>query len=501
MVFSIGDIITLVVVLLILVIYRALDRNNRSLEKLKRFSDKITENLSAFVDEKTTQVKDLSLELQGNLKMGKEILTRARGVEEALQSRAGDVEAIQKRFAEYDTALSELTAMSARVDKNLLRIRDEAEFVDTVGRRIEESAARLEKVENRIPELEKSFAATAREALSAAGAEAVAAATEKVGQLASALNEAEKKVKDHSTYLARLAASEEQTEKARLATLAKTLDTFDVDLRGRLSAAARKGESLEDEVFARLQSRMQSDEAAVTKGMEAIESRLSDYQGDVDYRVKALEEANADVDSLRGSLGQTMERMAAEVRMEMKAMGAELVAGWSSEIANATQAREQLRAGMADVESGLAELKNKAYQSVEKKLSVFEDEFFADLRARSVGIQEKFQTWQGEMDKRLGDFEADVKERISSADQSVQALRESLRGDLEKAKKDVGVALDKDLTVVRDAMDASTRKMNREIETGLKDLAAELEAGRKELSELFDSSRAEISAWEERSKQ
>ena len=32
MVFSIGDIITLVVVLLILVIYRALDRNNRSLE-------------------------------------------------------------------------------------------------------------------------------------------------------------------------------------------------------------------------------------------------------------------------------------------------------------------------------------------------------------------------------------------------------------------------------------------------------------------------------------
>ena len=39
MIFSIGDLITFVVVLLILVVYRTLDRNNRSLEKLKRFSE------------------------------------------------------------------------------------------------------------------------------------------------------------------------------------------------------------------------------------------------------------------------------------------------------------------------------------------------------------------------------------------------------------------------------------------------------------------------------
>src|SRR5208282_4081659 len=124
MIFSIGDLITFVVVLLILVVYRALDRNNRSLEKLKRFSDKITENLSALVEQKTGQVKDLSLELQANLKTGREILTRARGVEELLQGRTTDIEQIQNRFAEYDRSLAELTAMSARVDKNLLRIRD-----------------------------------------------------------------------------------------------------------------------------------------------------------------------------------------------------------------------------------------------------------------------------------------------------------------------------------------------------------------------------------------
>ena len=87
--FSIGDLITLVVVLLILVIFRALDRNNRSLEKLKRFSDKIAENLSTFVEEKTVSVRELSVELQASLKTGKDMIARARGVEEMLQGRAG----------------------------------------------------------------------------------------------------------------------------------------------------------------------------------------------------------------------------------------------------------------------------------------------------------------------------------------------------------------------------------------------------------------------------
>jgi hypothetical protein len=138
MIFSIGDLITFVVVLLMLVIYRAIDRNNRSLEKLKRFSDKITANLSALVEQRTAQVKALSLEVQAGLKTGKEILASARGVEEVLQGRTKDVEEIQHRFTEYDKSLAELTAMSVRVDKNLLRIRDESDFVDQVGRRIGE---------------------------------------------------------------------------------------------------------------------------------------------------------------------------------------------------------------------------------------------------------------------------------------------------------------------------------------------------------------------------
>ena len=501
MIFSIGDLITLVVVLLILVIFRALDRNNRSLEKLKRFSDKITENLSALVEQKTGQVKDLSLELQANLKTGREILARARGVEELLQGRTTDIEDIQNRFAEYDKSLAELTAMSARVDKNLLRIRDESDFVDGGGRRIEEASKRLELVERQLPGLEEGFAAQAREELENARGLVMSGVEEKVAALTGHLVDSEKKVKDFSTYIARLEAREEQTEKERLAELGKALNAFEVDLKGKLSAAALRGETLEDEVFARLSARIQDDESAVAKSIQTIEARLSDYQGDVDYRVKALEESNHDVDALRASLSQTMEKMAAGVRTEMKAMSAELQAGWTSEIAGASAARDQLRAGMADLESGLSGLKTRAYQDVEKKLAVFEDEFFADLRTRSTAMQEKLQAWQAEMEGRAAAFETDVKERISTADESIMALRESVRLETEKVKKDASLSFEKDLAGVRDAVEAGTRKMHREIEARLKELAGELDGGRKEIADMVEASRAEVTVWENKARQ
>jgi chromosome segregation ATPase len=391
--------------------------------------------------------------------------------------------------------------MSARVDKNLLRIRDESDFVDGVGRRIEESSKRLEVIEKQIPDLQQGFAAHAREELGVVRTEIVADAGEKVASLSLQLTESEKKVKDFSAYMARLEAREDQTEKERLAGLGKALNAFELDLKGKLAGAAQRAETLEDEVFARLSGRIQEDESAVAKSIQTIEMRLSDYQGDVDYRVKALEESNHDVDALRASLTQTMEKMAAGVRTEMKAMSAELIAGWTAEIAGASTAREQLRAGMADLETGLVGLKTRAYQDVEKKLSVFEDQFFADLRTRSTSMQEKLQAWQTEMETRASAFETDVKERVTAADESIQTLRESTRQEMEKVKKDATQSFEKDLAGVRDTVEAGTRKMHREIEARLKELAVELDAGRKEIAELFEASRAEVTVWEGKARQ
>src|SRR5208283_2514328 len=154
-----------------------------------------------------------------------------------------------------------------------------------------------------------------------------------------------------------------------------------------------------------LSSRVEADKAALAKSIETVESRLADYQGDVDYRMKVLDEANRDVDGLRVSLSETMDKMGAAVSEEMKgltnALASELATGWSSEVAGAEATRKQLQSSMGELQAELEALKTRAYQDAEKKLSMFEEEFFTDLRARSSMTQEKFQAWQAEMEKRV----------------------------------------------------------------------------------------------------
>jgi len=469
--FSIWDAIIFVAFLLILVVFRALDRNNRSLEKLKRFSDKITENLSAFVEERAAQVKDLSLEIQASLQTGREILSRARQVEEALQGRVGEIEAIQKRLSDYDKALAELTAMSARLDQNIVKVRDKAEFVDSIGKRIGESGARLDRIEKQIPELEAGFASRAREALGTARDEVVGTVEGTVRALSEALDRSEQRVRDFSAYVARLEARAQEMEREQAAASARTLEAFEADLRARLARAAQGGETLEGEVFEKLTQRIQENEAAVAKGMEALETRLADYQGDVDYRVKAFEETSRDIEDLRASLSEAAERAAAAARNEMKGLVAGLAESWKAETAGVAVVRERIEVGLAELSDGLADLKARAYQDVERKLSVFDEEFFADLRARSTAAQEKFEAWKTELEKRAAELESDVRARISASDESLLQLRETLRTEIEKARKESSASVEKELDSVRDAFEAGTRRMRREIDARLKELA------------------------------
>ena len=116
-------------------------------------------------------------------------------------------------------------------------------------------------------------------------------------------------------------------------------------------------------------------------------------------------------------------------------------------------------------------------------------------------MQEKLQAWQTEIEARAAAFETDVKERIGVADGSIQTLRETIRTEMEKVKKDSSLAFEKDLAGVRDTIEAGTRKMHREIEARLKELTVELDGGRKEISELFEAARADVTAWEGRSRQ
>ena len=159
MLFSIGNIITILIVLIILALYRQLDRSNRSLDKVRRYSSKVTADIEAFVDQKTQEMKNLAIEIDVHQKTGKEVLKRISAIEEGFSSRAADIENINARINEYDKSLKDLMGMTGKVDENLQRLHQESEFVDKVGRRLKDAQTRISQLEKSIPALNEEFAA------------------------------------------------------------------------------------------------------------------------------------------------------------------------------------------------------------------------------------------------------------------------------------------------------------------------------------------------------
>lgn len=146
--FDAGDVITLLAALVVVFVLRQLDRSNRSLEKVKRYGDRVMRSLSTFVEKKNSEIKDLSIEVQVSVKQGKELLRSVRDVQDDLavrrrdlEERSAEIDAISARIDGYDAALAELVNMSERVDENLRRLRGEDERL----RRVDDQRTALQE--------------------------------------------------------------------------------------------------------------------------------------------------------------------------------------------------------------------------------------------------------------------------------------------------------------------------------------------------------------------
>jgi uncharacterized protein YoxC len=143
MMFTLGDLLVLSVVVIVIFIFRHLDRNNRSLDKVKRFTDRIQGELAAIAEEKSQQLKDISIGVDVHQQSARRAIEQLEASAEELNAKSAYIDEIQQRIDQYDLALKQLVEMTGRAEANIKGIQKESAYVDTVGRRIMEAQKRL----------------------------------------------------------------------------------------------------------------------------------------------------------------------------------------------------------------------------------------------------------------------------------------------------------------------------------------------------------------------
>jgi chromosome segregation ATPase len=494
MLFTTGNLITLGIVAVVLLMYRQLDRDNRSLERVKKYTDKLKDELSGYVDKRSEDLQRYGIELDVQQKAAKELLKHLQGVEEGLNSRAEAIGAIEKRLGEYDAALARLMDMTSKVDENLSRLHDESEFTDSVARKLEAAEKTMSAIEGELPAIKENFtrdnaaalgsfkenvvadigrrlsettkvleSAQAQAEASLAKGEAGRKETER--QLAAAFEaartEAEKledlafdKLKESSdAKAARLKETIEekfreigQSAKEKAAETQGIVKTMKAETKAEteaileetearakalvaefkaasISAAedAKKASTERDALMAKLEEDGRVREAKV---IADFEKRLDEYGSEIEGKFAKLESVNVDIGALEAALRGSMAQAEERVENDFAAFGAALKGRNAQFEANFGAETAKLRASMGAVETELDALKSRAYENVSEKLKVFEDDFFADLKARSEAIDSRLVGWKADLDKSLETLAAtSAAERTEAEKASLEELK------------------------------------------------------------------------------
>jgi chromosome segregation ATPase len=462
MIFSFGNLVTILAVLLILAIYRRLDRSNRSLEKVKRYSDHIIANLGKQIEEKTREIKDLSIELQVGLKTGKEILARVHRHDEDLAAKAKNLTGLKERLDGYDRALKDLAGMTDRVEENLKRIHSESLFVDQVGKRLQAASGQMDKLERGIPQLQEKFSQYNVKHLRAASGQLIKETETRLAEIHGSVESSEEKVKDFSAYITRLEARRDNLEKESIAALKKVFEEAELEAKSRRTAlvnqfvaslnkllneaeskgksfqnaiatsvskaeqklaaqnklladTAQRGQTLEAEVFSSLKERIAANSRQASAQCESLEQELG--------RAKAAEkELNEVLTGLRQGSERIKEdalnriaRTAEELQVKVMSGVAKKLESYEKEMNYRFEKLEDVNVDIESMEAGLRELMGKVQTRIKEDFAAFD----AALTEQRSGEQEKIRQDYAALNTEMRALEEELVALKSRAYQNV----------------------------------------------------------------------------------
>lgn len=435
--FTIGNIITLLVVAVVLAVYRQLDKNNRSLEKIKRYSEKIKDELDAYVDSKTIEVKNFAIELDVHQETGKAILNRISKAEEHLETKAAYIEKMYERVNEYDKALNELTQMTGRVQDNLNRLHEESEFVDKVGKRVKEAGLGILKLEKEIPGLKHEFAKENIKELKIVRTVVLKDTQKVVSHIKNELDSSEKKVKDFGSIVEEL----ERTRKVMKNETVESIQKF-------LDEQVYKSEQTSEQLTADLIDRFDVILTRKSEEAEVIEADMKkSFEKNSEYFVSTIYEAEEKVSLFKDQIriveaaymkslksaaekGKTLEDEAFDsIRQKITLDIEDLKSGVDQSLGNFNS---DVSAKILELDTSYAEISennNEALDGIRKKITL-------EIEDLKSGVDQSFGNLNSAASAKVLEFETSYEEMSESNNKALDGIRQKLTSDIEGLKSE-----------------------------------------------------------------
>ncbi len=504
--FSISDIIVLLVVLTILVVYRRMDQNNRSLEKVKRFVERIQGEMDEIVSEKVTMLRDIGIEVDVHQKAAVEVLKRIQTIESDLGSRTAALEEIGTRLTTYEAALEELMQMTRRAEENTQRVREESEYIDKVGKRIRATQTRVDELEKSLPGIVSGFDKQNMHRLAEAEARVLDNSRGTVAALDQKVEGARSRVQDLSEDAVRIQTELEQRARQAAQEIQELNDSLRVsfaeEMEGTIAATRDSYESVRDQITRQIeQARGQYAElqTEITEGQQRLQDELQRLLEDTRGEMEAIaaQASNLESDAL-AVVRRRIEDRGAALKEEMTALHEEYRNG-QRELLNTRQqevhqsiaaAIQQLR---DDLEQQISEGHDRSLQQLSESneassaVALTVQSQAEKLRLASLQLEEQLQQLREHVARSTEEQSATIDRSIQETSERMQIFGDDLTGRMDRLNGDTQERLELLSARVSEVSGEFTRKT----ETLQQQVAHRLET-------LESGNRSQIDAFSER---
>ncbi|MEN6297341.1 MAG: hypothetical protein ABFC85_10500 [Rectinema sp.] len=460
MLFSAGNLVTLVIVAAMFGVYHLLTADNRSLEKLKRLGDKLKDELGSYVESKSEEIKHYGIDLDVQQKAAKVVLEKIQDAQATIDEKSDSITEIANRFKEYDNILAQLMDMTKRVDQNIAHLAEKNNFIEELARRVENADKKMNSIETEMPKVEEQFAHDAKQILDGFRDDILDQLHE---QLTGIVNMFEKSKTDAQSAIAQASSLREQIDR-----MTETA----------LEAAASRAHNIEDSAYSALRTHIaanfdelsrQTEErvAALSQNLDTLsqtaETKLSSLAAatssqvsDTDHRLSeakaALNAMTTDMARIQKETAETSTALSKKFKAERDSLEEQFAQfGQAFEAHRASFEKEfldeisTLRARLEEAQARTEDLKTTAEGNISTALGTFEEDVAQKLESSKAAMDEQIDSWLSSMDAKMRKISQDALEQrkteearlAQEVNTELKRLKDSLYTQAQKIERDI----------------------------------------------------------------
>ncbi|MHB9293284.1 hypothetical protein Holit_02405 [Hollandina sp. SP2] len=488
--FTLGNLLTLGIVALVLILYRQLDRQSHALNKVHKYADKLRVDLADFVAEKEAAVRDYGISLDVQQKSAKELMKRLQMTNEELALKAAAVAKIDERISAYDNSLEELVRMTGRVQENLNRIREESGFVEQVNKRVGEAKEKFVILEKGLGEIERRFERENTDFLEKTAQSLIAEVQSQITALQAAAEVIARRMEEDRAAI-------NQAERIRSEQVSRDLNMINNALQDVMEQIASEADKLEDAALVKLREQAQrrivqlqtAIEDALKTHQEEAQVQLTEFQGAV---TAYKQEWKEDIQALEGKQRSYKEAVE-KGNIQIQQLFTDL-----------KTVEEQSKVQVAQETAALEQRLKNLQETTDRTVRVLEERIVkavADAEQRALELtDERIEQWKLVTLKAadnnrnlLSDLEqasAETKERVSV---EIMALEQQFKG-VQIHTLDAIAALEQQLFQVAEDTEQRVLNLTDERLEHWKLVTAEADANTQQMLSALEISTAEIEA-------